>query len=172
MKKVLALLAPLFLPCLIVAQTPPADVPAALAVPAGEKLVLEAHGIGMQIYTCAKSPDGKYGWTLKGPEAELRDTSGRVVIVHSTGPSWQHKDGSRITGKVVAKADAPSPNSVAWLLLAADNSHSGNGVLSTVAHVQRIHTDGGQPAGECTEAHAGTETRSHYSADYLFYAPR
>jgi len=134
--------------------------------------VLEAHATGVQIYTCTKNADGKFAWALKGPEAELRDNSGRVVIIHSAGPTWQDKDGSRITGKVVAKSNAPAPDSVAWLLLAADHSESGKGVLSDVTHVQRIHTDGGQPQGECSEANAGNENRSHYTADYLFYAPR
>ncbi|HEY3928086.1 MAG TPA: DUF3455 domain-containing protein [Candidatus Koribacter sp.] len=172
MSKALSLLCLLLFSCLPLAQSPPSDVPASLAPPASEKLILQTHASGVQIYTCAKSPDGKYAWTLKGPEAELRDDSGRVVIIHSAGPTWQHKDGSRITGKVAAKSDAPSSDSVAWLLLTADHSQSNAGVLSDVTHVQRIHTEGGQPKGTCSESAAGSESRSHYTADYLFYAPR
>jgi hypothetical protein len=149
-----------------------APVPDTLKPPAAEHKVLEAHAIGVQIYTCSKDAEGHYAWILKGPDAELRDDSGRTLIVHSAGPTWQHRDGSKITGKVAAKADAPQPDSIPWLLLTADHSASGAGVLSTVTHVQRIHTTGGQPpAQDCNADNAGAESRSHYSADYLFFAP-
>jgi hypothetical protein len=154
------------------AQQPPTDIPDSLKPPAGTRMVLEAHATGAQVYTCAAAADGKFAWTLKGPDAELRDANGKMIIKHSAGPTWQHTDGSLVTGKVAAKESAPKANSVPWLLLAADNSQSAAGVLSKVTHIQRIHTDGGQPpATGCDEAHKADETRSTYSADYVFYSP-
>src|SRR5438270_10059438 len=54
------------------------DVPAALQPPVDEKLILQLHGSGDQIYSC-KSDAGEFHWTLKAPEAQLSDPSGRAV---------------------------------------------------------------------------------------------
>jgi hypothetical protein len=149
-----------------------APAPDSLKPASSEHKILEAHATGVQIYTCAKSADGKFSWLLKGPEADLRDDEGKTVIVHSAGPTWEHRDGSKITGKVAAKADAPQPDSIPWLLLTADHSASAAGTLSRVNYVQRIHTSGGQPpATGCDAERVGAENRSHYSADYVFFAP-
>jgi hypothetical protein len=152
-------------------EAPPA-VPAALEVPAGEVLVLQMHATGAQIYLCTPGSDGKPQWTLKAPDAVLRDTKGKVIGHHAAGPSWRHEDGSAVTGKAAARVDAPDASSIPWLLLTVVD-HMGSGVLSTVTHVQRLHTSGGQPppASTCDAAKQGTEERVPYSADYLFYAP-
>jgi Protein of unknown function (DUF3455) len=147
------------------------DVPDAIQVPAGEEVVLYARGSGSQIYTCQAGADGKFGWTLKAPDAELHDRKDKVIGQHSAGPTWKLKDGSEVTGKAAAKVDALDPESIPWLLVRVV-SHSGNGLLSNVTTVQRIHTHGGQPPAEgCDEAHKGAETKSSYTADYYFYAP-
>ncbi len=154
------------------AQSAPTDVPASLKPPAGQQMVLQAHAMGVQIYTCNADASGKFAWTLKAPQAELRDADGHMIITHSAGPKWQHKDGSLITGSVVKKENAPDGTSIPWLLVAADNSHSAEGVLSKVEFVQRIHTEGGQPpASGCDASSKGDEVKSKYSADYVFYAP-
>ncbi len=90
---------------------------------------------------------------------------------HYTGPTWKPKDGSEVTGKAAARADAPEAGSVPWLLVTA-TGHSGSGVLSAVTIIQRIHTKGGiAPTAECIAASDGYEERSSYSADYYYYAP-
>jgi Protein of unknown function (DUF3455) len=148
------------------------DIPSSLQAPAGEKVVLRTHASGSQIYVCAPGTDGKAQWTLKGPQADLHDRKGAVIGHHFAGPTWKHNDGSEVTGKVVAKADSPDPNSIAWLLLTA-SGHSGDGVFAHVTSVQRIHTRGGQPppAAECDASKVNTEAKSSYTADYYFYAP-
>lgn len=148
------------------------EIPVEIAVPAGEQLVLRAHAQGVQIYACTVS-GGVAQWTLKGPEAELRAGKGPVIVHHSAGPTWKHRDGSEVTGKAVAHAEAPDRHSIPWLLLGVV-AHGGTGTLAHVTHVQRIHTHDGQapPAAQCDAAKQGSETRVPYSADYLFYAPR
>jgi hypothetical protein len=147
------------------------DVPDSIQAPTGEEVVLLAHATGSQIYTCQASADGKFGWTLKAPEAELKDRKDKVIGQHSAGPSWKLKDGSEVTGKAAAKIDALDPGSIPWLLVKVV-SHAGNGLLANVTTIQRVHTHGGQPPAEgCDAAHKGDETKSSYTADYYFYAP-
>lgn len=147
------------------------EVPDAIKAPADEKVVLVAHAAGSQIYTCGKGDDGKPQWTLKAPEAQLRDTKGALIGHHSAGPSWKHIDGSTVTGKAVAKAPAPDASSIPWLLVTVV-SHSGQGVLERVTSIQRLHTKGGQaPAAEkCDPSKPNVETWIPYSADYYFFA--
>jgi hypothetical protein len=148
------------------------EVPENLKAPAGEEVVLVGHATGSQIYVCQAGTDQKLAWALKGPEADLVDAQGKKIIHHFAGPTWKHNDGSEVTGKVVAKQDAPKPDAVAWLLLTAA-THTGSGILSRVTTIQRIHTEGGLPpnASACTAAATGTESKSAYTADYYFYAP-
>jgi Protein of unknown function (DUF3455) len=148
------------------------DVPDAIKVPQGEKLVLVGHASGSQIYTCSQGAEGKWQWKLKAPDAELRDDKGAVIIHHFAGPAWKHNDGSEVTGKAAGSAASPDADAVPWLLVSAV-SHEGSGVLAHVTSIQRIHTHGGQPppAAQCDAAKGNTEVRIPYTADYYFYAP-
>jgi hypothetical protein len=148
------------------------EVPENLKAPADEHVVLAAHATGVQIYVCQAGAEQKFSWVLKAPEAELTDSTGKQVVHHFAGPTWKHVDGSEVKGKLLAKQDAPKPDAIPWLLLAAA-SHTGEGILSRVTSIQRIHTDGGlAPAANTCDASAnGKESRSAYAADYYFYAP-
>jgi hypothetical protein len=149
----------------------PPDVPESIQAPSGEEVVLLAHATGSQIYTCQVAADGKFSWTLKAPEAELKDRKDKVIGQHSAGPTWKLKDSSEVTGKAAAKIDALDPGSIPWLLVKVV-SHAGNGLLTNVTTIQRVHTHGGQPPADgCDTAHKGGETKSSYTADYYFYAP-
>jgi Protein of unknown function (DUF3455) len=150
---------------------PRPEVPEKIKAPQGEDVVLQVHASGSQIYTCQQA-DSKFSWALKAPEAELRDQQGAVVGRHYGGPTWKYKDGSEVTGKAVAKTDSPDPDSIPWLLVTV-TEHSGEGLLSRVTSVQRIHTKGGQPspAADCNPSKLNAETKSSYTADYYFYAP-
>jgi hypothetical protein len=147
------------------------DVPDAIAVPAGLEPVVFVHASGSQIYTCAATADGKFAWTLKGPEADLKDRKDKVIGEHSGGPKWTLKDGSEITGKAAAHVDSLDSESVPWLLLDV-TSNSGKGALANVTKIQRVHTHGGMPPDYgCDASHKGDETKSKYTADYYFFAP-
>ena len=150
----------------------PRDVPQAIAVPAGLELTLSAHASGSQIYTCKAGQDGKFAWTLKAPDAELRDGNNKVIGQHFVGPAWKLNDGSEVTGKAAGKVDSPDAGSIPWLLVNVV-SHAGTGVLTKVTTIQRLHTHGGKPpAAGCDAAHKDAETKSSYTADYYFYAPK
>ncbi len=149
-------------------------VPAALKAPAGQVLTLSARGTGVQIYVCMANKDDptRFSWTLKAPEATLRDKSGKPVGRHYAGPTWEAADGSKVVGEVVAKTDAPDTAAIPWLLLRA-KSTSGTGAFGAVASIQRLRTSGGKaPATGCDKGAADKDTRIPYSADYLFYADR
>jgi hypothetical protein len=146
------------------------DVPDNLKAPEGEDVILMGHAKGVQIYVCQNSEQGS-SWVLKAPEAELTDEAGKTIIHHSAGPTWKHIDGSEVTGKVAAKHDAAKADAIPWLLLSAA-SHSGQGIMTRVTSIQRIHTEGGLPpqASECNASANGRESKSAYSAEYYFYA--
>ena len=123
------------------------DVPDAIAVPEGVQPVLFVHAKGSQIYTCQAGPDGKFAWTLKGPDAELKDRKDKVIGQHVAGPTWKLKDGSEVTGKAAAHVDSLDSDSVQWLLLDVVNN-SGKGALAKVTKIQRVHTHGGKPGND------------------------
>jgi hypothetical protein len=153
-------------------------VPDSIQAPAGEELAFMARATGYQIYVCRPDAQGKPAWTLKAPEAELFDEQGNSIGRHFGGPTWELNDGSQITGKMAAKADAPDPKAIPWLLVTV-TGHSGSGKLSGVTSIQRVNTVAGlapeslaPAAQECTAQSGEVEFRSSYSADYYFYARR
>jgi hypothetical protein len=154
------------------AQTLP-EVPEAIQVPEGQRLLVEARATGVQIYICQASADdsAQYEWTLKGLEAELVNQQGQVIGDHYDGPTWESKDGSKVTAQAAAKVDAPQGDGIPWLLLEAQ-PQSESGVFSQVAWVQRLNTEGGEaPESGCDQASQNREVRVDYVADYYFYGP-
>jgi hypothetical protein len=148
-----------------------AEVPANL-VPSGDAVqIFELGARGVQIYACEVDPDdaNAYVWTFKAPEAELLNGRGDVVGSHFGGPTWQGLDGSAVIGEVLERADSPESGAIPWLLLGA-TEHVGNGIFSTITHIQRLDTTGGvAPAEGCDVDHAGEEVRVPYEATYAFY---
>jgi hypothetical protein len=154
--------------------TPP-PFPASLDVPVdGGAVLLHGAGSGTQNYACEISDAGS-GWVLVTPAATLEDCTGAVLAHHfasdggATLPEWQSPDGTYVVGhKIAAYTPDGGAESVPWVLLQAVD-HGGSGVLSQVAYVQRLDTDGGAaPAGTCE---AGVTQDVPYSADYYFYGP-
>src|ERR1700733_12286721 len=96
------------------------QAPRELQPPADGHAKLQVHAKGDQIYTC-NMDGGKYGWTLKAPEANLFDKDGKSFGKHFAGPSWKANDGSQVTGKAAANLPSPDANSIAWLLVTVVN---------------------------------------------------
>jgi Protein of unknown function (DUF3455) len=138
-------------------------IPDAL-VAAGEHAVLTLHAEGAQIYECKAGDGGKLAWAFREPIATLLQ-DGKTVGRHYAGPTWEHQDGSIVTGRVVGTAVGASDNDIAWLKLNAV-THKGTGALGAVMTVQRLNTKGGQLSGDCDTA--GALKSVAYSADYVF----
>ncbi|MDR3389018.1 MAG: DUF3455 domain-containing protein [Rudaea sp.] len=154
-----------------IAETGPV-VPDALKVQADQKLSLEAHAVGVQIYLCEASKDdpNRFEWAFKAPDANLFDAAGKSIGKHYAGPTWESNDGSIVVGEVKAKDAGPDSSAIAWLLLSA-KSASGNGIFGHTQSIQRTDTSGGKaPSNGCDKEHPGKEVRVPYKATYYFYA--
>jgi hypothetical protein len=142
------------------------DVPAELAVPAGNKLDSVFKAKGVQIYGCT---DGK--WTLIEPAASLTGITlnpiARVNAIHFRGPSWQSdSDGTLVEGTSPVTAPSATPNSIPQLLITAKTTR-GEGTFGGVTFIQRLATVGGvAPSTTCT---AGQTWAVRYSAVYRFF---
>lgn len=135
--------------------------------PPDAQAVLSTTASGVQIYACEYDANHALGWKFVRPGATLYDASGKAVIEHFAGPSWQANDGSRIEGRVIAQLPSDTPDSVPQLLLAA-HSTGAQGELSDVRYVKRSHTVGGSmPTVACSIEHA--QGSSPYLATYTFY---
>jgi hypothetical protein len=152
------------------AATP--TLPSALqpAVKASPLMTVAASGV--QVYECRAASRGVAPtWIFVAPEAELFDANGRRIGHHGAGPHWTADDGSRVVGRVLARADAPVAGAIPWLLLATD-AGAARGVFSAVSHIQRINTVGGvAPAAGCNAERAGVTARIAYTADYRLFIP-
>jgi hypothetical protein len=141
----------------------------AVGPPRGSTLLLEVEADGVQIYDC-ESKAAASEWSFKAPEANLFDKRGRQVGTHFAGPTWKMDDGSAIVGEVIAKADAPVPGAIQWLLLRT-KSHEGSGILSKADFIRRTDTKGGvAPKAGCDAGSASPQARMRYSAIYQFYS--
>jgi hypothetical protein len=139
------------------------QMPAAIAAPDATPIVT-VHAEGAQIYQCKAGSDGKLTWAFREPIATLI-ADGQTVGRHYAGPTWEHADGSAVTGKVVANAPGATTNDIAWLKLEVVGRR-GSGALSAATIVQRINTSGGALSGACDPA--GALRGVPYFADYVF----
>jgi hypothetical protein len=140
-----------------------AQVPDSIAAP-GETVVATVHAEGAQVYECKADAGGRLGWQFREPIATLL-LEGKTVGRHYAGPNWEHRDGSAVVGKVVARAPGATPKDIPWLKLEI-TERRGGGVLSGVTTVQRVNTQGGVAEGACDGA--GTYLSVAYAADYVF----
>jgi hypothetical protein len=152
------------------AQTDTKTTGNSIDVPAGARMVLQARGSGVQIYSCAVS-DGGVKWVLQGPDAKLLDADGKQIGTHFAGPTWKLNDGSQVQGSVVASQPAAQAGVVPWLLLKAKPG-SATGQLASVAYIRRTETEGGgEDASACrTREDVGKTARVPYLAVYTFYS--
>lgn len=158
------------------AQQPAAtvNVPDKLKPGANEALAMIVPAKGVQIYECRAKKDqpGSYEWAFVAPEADLFDASGKKIGHHYAGPHWESTDGSKIVGAVKERADAPQPQAIPWLLLAA-RSVGTQGSFSRVTSIQRVNTVGGvAPQTGCSQSTVGATARVPYTADYYFLSEK
>ena len=146
---------------------------ASIEVPQGARVIREAKGDGVQIYTCSQPPEHPT-WMLTRPDARLLDSSERPIGTHFAGPTWKLTDGGEVQG-VLMPPPKPSPDkdSIPWLLLRAKEG-TAKGSLGSVAFITRTETHGGvSPTKGCkTPRDIGKTTQVHYTAKDTFYAEK
>ena len=145
-------------------------IPTEIQIEPGNKLYLETHAVGVQIYDCG-AVTGGYAWSSATPRANLYADNGKLVGIHYGGPTWEARDGS----KVVAKRDAGvtvDPTAIPWLRLSASGVAGPDGArFAGTTWIQRVATVGGltPAAADCNAATAGTREEIPYTADYRFW---
>ena len=150
-----------------------ADLPVAIAVPAGHQMAMRQVGAGDLTYECrvkANMP-GSHEWVFAGPNAVLYDANRSPVGKYYGGPTWESSDGSKVTGKQLAVAPG-APGAIPLQLVQA-NPATGTGSMSGVTYIQRVNTQGGvAPSEPCDGSLVGTKRTVKYQADYVFYKAR
>lgn len=148
-----------------------AGLPAAVQVPAGNKVAMETVGVGEITYQCSPKKDmaGQFEWVFAGPDAKLMDRGGKQVGKYYGPPAtWEAMDGSKLTGAQVAVTPNGSGNIPTQLV--KGNPAMGSGAMSGVTYIQRVDTRGGvAPAMPCAAGNAGAKQVVQYQADYIFY---
>ena len=148
-------------------------LPAAVQVPAGQRVAMETVGVGEITYEC-KARAGMadaFEWVFVGPKAALNDRSGKTVGSYFGPPAtWAWLDGSKLTATQLAVAPGGAGNLALQLVKA--NPATGQGAMSGVSYIQRVQTRGGvDPASACAAANAGARQIVAYQADYIFWKP-
>jgi Protein of unknown function (DUF3455) len=141
--------------------------PGPIQVPAGNKVFLIGHDIGVQIYSCNATAGG-FTWGFVALRANLYPDNGKLIITHFGGPALQATDGSSVVGRVEASVTVAAA-AIPWLRPSA--AGLGGDRLADTTCIQRIATTGGlaPPAAQCTAATAGTVAEVPYTADYYFW---
>lgn len=150
-----------------------ANLPAAVQVPAGNRVAMETVGVGQITYQCNAKKDmaDQFEWVFVGPDAKLNDRSGKQVGKYFGPPAtWENMDGSKLTGTQVAVAPGAAGSIPNQLVKA--NPAMGSGAMTGVTYIQRVNTMGGvAPAMACGASNAGSKQIVTYQADYIFYKP-
>jgi hypothetical protein len=148
---------------MVAAPTSHAQAPPPMIDAAGDLTVMILWASGVQVYDCRPSASGALAWSFRAPRAELYLGSVRVGK-HDAGPSWEHDDGSKVTGKVAGRMEASFAGAIPHLRLEATQA-GGTGAFAAVSAIKRINTRGGALSGVCPAA--GDVREVPYTADYV-----
>lgn len=151
-----------------------AGMPDEIRVP-GELPGIALHGEGAQIYECQRDDAKQLVWQAREPAATLIDAGNSVgrhyaalhwEAVDAGTLVWEHKDGSSVKARIVARIAGRGADDLPWLKFKVV-AQIGNGLFYGVTHVQRINTVGGLLRGPCDQP--GVYRSVPYSADYVFW---
>ena len=111
------------------------DVPAALEVPAGNKVAFHAFAAGVQIYEWSGS-----AWVFVAPEAVLfADAGGHGEVgIHYAGPTWESESGSKVVGARVASSPAAGAIPAPACGAAACAAHARSGAAAGLSQLPGI----------------------------------
>lgn len=114
---------------------------------------------------------GAYMWTVDAPDAVLRHLSGWPLGHLYAGPTWAHRDGSLLTGRLVGAVSA-GPGKLAdqlWQVVPSGK----RGAFSDVTYIRRSNATGDlSPEAPCRAADVGRGTKSAYAAEFALYRRR
>ncbi|MBT9567943.1 MAG: DUF3455 domain-containing protein [Thiobacillus sp.] len=153
-------------------------VPAVVAVPDGNVVMMNTLAMGLITYECMEKKDapGAYAWTFKIPHAYLFDANNNQIGRYYGSPkgaTWESNDGSKVIGKQLAVT--PNVHTVGSipLQLVQQNGYEGNGAMNKVTYIQRLATAGGvAPTTSCSAANGGKKEIVSYQAHYVFWTAR
>ncbi len=148
-----------------------ASLPDAVKVPAGQRVAMETQAAGDITYLCSPKKDmaGQFEWVFAGPDAGLKDRSGKTVGKYYGPPAtWEAMDGSKVTGMQLAVAPNGTGNIPMQLVKA--NPAMGMGAMQGVSYIQRVNTVGGvAPPAACAASTVNQKQIVKYTADYIFW---
>ena len=123
---------------------------------------IQTRQVGNETRTIVIRPDGTQIITVVGRDGQL------LGKYYGPPATWEHRDGSKVSGAQVAVAPAGA-GAIALQLVKA-NSASGEGALQGVSYIQRVATQGGvPPIIPCTSALEGQRQVVRYQTDYIFW---
>jgi hypothetical protein len=160
--------------CAVLANKPAIDtqtVAVAVRVPAGQFVKFMLKAKGDVTYQCQSVTNNttEFAWSQGAPSATLSMANGRSVGRFYGGPTWEADDGSSVTARVIASADAGAGNMPLQLLQAVQSE--GNARFNTITYIQRLNTRGGlMPSSVCNASLKGQRELVNYEADYVFYS--
>jgi len=151
-------------------------IPAAVAAPTNNTIILHVYAKGVQVYQCTQDPKdtSHYVWTFREPKATLfssadyKQTVGKHYLNTTKNPTWELSDGSLICGVKLQQASSPDSVAIPWLLLRGI-AESGKGSLTNVVFIQRLYTHGGLAPKMADRSQKGQTLQVPYTAEYLFY---
>jgi Protein of unknown function (DUF3455) len=155
-------------------------LPMEVRVPAGHNVVLETVGVGEITYECRAKANmaGQFEWVFVGPDAKLMNRAGAVIGKYYGPPAtWEHADGSKLTGAQVAVSPAGA-GKIPHQLVKANSASGGmtaqgKGAMLNASFIQRTATVGGvAPATNCGASNTGSKEIVKYQADYIFWQAR
>ena len=161
------------IPALAHAGPPEPSVPQQIAVLDGFSPFLVAHAAGVQIHECIQDA-GAHRWRFVGPRADLYGDNGKPIATHFAGPSWQARDGSKVTATLDGDGSVKvDPTGIPWLRLRVTSATPGSDGdrLTATKYIQRVNTAGGlaPAATDCNATTLGQVAEVPYTADYVFW---
>lgn len=157
------------------------SIPAAIQVPAGQKLQVAYYAVGLQHYSFNGSAWVLYNATADLYYTEKRAGSKRAPVVgqhfflpHPDAgggqPSWETfiPCTSLVTAKSL-QAVTVDPDSITWNLFEATSESGSPELLGAVTYLQRVESKGGLPPSSTEGAQVGDLHATPYSIIYAFY---
>lgn len=122
---------------------------------------------GSMRFVCSYDEAGPY-WRAISAKAAFADDANRPTAALSYDNAIRARDGSSISVKVIAAADAPTAKNLRPALYNVEKSSS-SGMLRGIRYVERRHAEGGMPLAPCSPAQRGQRLDVPFTARFIFW---